>query len=160
MPICSDAFAVNAAPPFWSGLPLCFLRTSPLVLSVLQKPLFEPIRDTSPDDLFGCCHVHLKCLNWLLSLVRSRSSFFTMTRTAYIQENPFLTKVISVFHLSKDMVLLTLCPAPVHPKKIAVHCLDKVRAIRVYLSETLDMGKTNSLFVISSGPLKHQLLEG
>ncbi|XP_018412383.1 PREDICTED: myosin-binding protein H-like [Nanorana parkeri] len=66
---------------------------------------------------------------------------------------PFLPKVVSAFHLNEDIVLPSLCPKPVHRKERALHCLDVVRALRVYLEATA-FRETDSLFVLTGGPRK------
>lgn len=50
---------------------------------------------------------------------------------------PFLPKVVSFFYLNGDIVLPFLCPVPKLDKKIALYCLDVVRAVRVYLATTV-----------------------
>lgn len=67
----------------------------------------------------------------------------------------FLPKVVFfkvAFHLNKDIILPSLCPAPKHPKVIDLHCLDLVRAIRVLL--TGPIRKTDFPIVLSSVPHK------
>lgn len=49
----------------------------------------------------------------------------------------------SAFLINKDIVLSSLCPALVYPKKVALHCLDVVRAIRICLSATASFGQAD-----------------
>lgn len=63
----------------------------------------------------------------------------------------FLTKVMSDFHLNEDIILLSLCPHPSRSKVVALHSLDMIRAVRVYLSAA-SFGRLDSLFVIADIP--------
>lgn len=50
--------------------------------------------------------------------------------------------------------LWPLCPLPSHPKAVALHLLDVVWVVRVYLSAMASFQWSDSLFVIADGPLK------
>lgn len=55
----------------------------------------------------------------------------------------------SLFHLNKDLVLSTICPAPKRTKQIYLPCLDVDRALLIYRAAMASVHKTEPLFVLS-----------
>ncbi|CAJ0946838.1 unnamed protein product [Ranitomeya imitator] len=62
--------------------------------------------------------------------------------------------VVSAFQINEDIVLPSLCPSLVHPLEKALHKLDVVRAIRIYLSRTASFRQADPLFIVSEGRRK------
>lgn len=115
------------------------------VLSVLQKPCCEAIRDI-PSCNMGFL-VAIVSARWVYDLVTlSCKKYFTILHNNKVLMLPrpsFLLKLVSAFNLSEDIILPSLCPALKHPKEISIHCLDVVRAIRVYLKATAPIRQTD-----------------
>lgn len=66
----------------------------------------------------------------------------------------FLPKVESAFQLNEDIVLPLLCPRPTHPKQIALHTLEVVWGVWVYLLAMPLVRKMDSLVVVTEYPHK------
>lgn len=91
-----------------------------------------------------------------LAALSCKSPYLIIHRDKVVlrQQPSFLPKVVLAFHLNEDIVLPSLCPKPTHPKVVALHSLDVVRALRVYLSATAPLRKSDSLFISVAGPNK------
>lgn len=59
----------------------------------------------------------------------------------------FLLKVVSSFHLDKDVILPTFCPSPVSAEEVCLHSLDVHHALSIYMCRTADFRKSDALFV-------------
>ncbi|CAJ0930814.1 unnamed protein product [Ranitomeya imitator] len=66
----------------------------------------------------------------------------------------FLPKHVSSFHHNQEIVLPSLCPAPVHCIEKALHTLDLVRALKRYVSRAASLRRSDALFVLPEGPRK------
>ncbi|KAM9302190.1 chitinase domain-containing protein 1 [Gastrophryne carolinensis] len=71
-------------------------------------------------------------------------------KVVFCFKQDFLAKVVSSFHLNKDVVLLSLCPAPTSHKERLLYSLDVVRSLKYYIS----ICRTDSLFIIVEAPKK------
>lgn len=139
----------HVVPPVRPPLPPWDLN---LVLSPLQKPLFENIREIplltlSQKVVFLVAITSARRVSELVALF-CKSPYLIIHRDKVVlrPQPSFLPKVVSAFHLNEDIVLPSLCPKPTHPKEVALHSLDVVRALRVYLSATAPFRKSDSLF--------------
>lgn len=147
----------HSVPPFRRPLEPWDLN---LVLRALQVSPFEPLRDIS-----------LRFLSWKVAFLVAITSIRRVSELAALScKSPFLIlhkdkvvlrpvqsflpKVVSTFHINEDVVLPSFCPSPTHPQERALHCLDVVRAVRVYLTLTQPFRRSDSLFVIPEGPRK------
>lgn len=130
----------------------------PHLLSALQIPSFELIRELLVDDL-SCILVFFVAITsvrhvFALAALTCKEPFLIlhMDKDGLIPKTILLSKRwLSVLHHNEGIILYSLCPAPKHPNKIALHCLDVIRA---NLKTTTPIGKTDSLSIISSGPSK------
>ncbi|KAM4012382.1 uncharacterized protein ACNLHF_004980 [Anomaloglossus baeobatrachus] len=131
-----------------------------LVLTALQKPPFEPLREVS---LFRLSQkvVFLVAITSLrrvsdLAALSSESPFlvFHQDKVVLRPTPDFLPKVVSPFHLNQDITLPSFCPAPVRRFEKALHTLDLVRALRIYVSRTAALRRCTSLFVLTTGRRK------
>ncbi|CAJ0928111.1 unnamed protein product [Ranitomeya imitator] len=131
-----------------------------LVLGGLQEAPFEPLQDIS-----------LFFLSWKVAFLVAVTSIRRVSELAalscqvpflifhqdkvVLRTSPsFLPKVVSSFHLNEDIVLPSLCPAPVHRIEKALHTLDLVRALTRYVSRMASFRRSDALFVLPDGPRK------
>ncbi|XP_069820999.1 uncharacterized protein [Dendropsophus ebraccatus] len=145
------------APPYRHPVPPWDLN---LVLDAMQSPPFEPLQE-----------VPLAILSFKVAFLVAVTSVRRISELAALSCRPpllvlhqdkavlrpvasFQPKVVSPFHLNEDIVLPSFCPAPSHPRERALHKLDVVRALRIYLSRTKSLRHSDSLFVIPEGPRK------
>lgn len=131
-----------------------------LVLQVLQVSPFEPLqvislRLLSKKVAFLVAITSIRRVSKLAAL-SYRSPFLIMHKDQVVLRPvpSFLPKVVSAFHINEDIVLPSFCPSPTHLWECSLHCLDVVRAVRVYLSITQPFRQSDSLFVIPEGPCK------
>lgn len=66
----------------------------------------------------------------------------------------FLPKVASAFHREQEIILPTFCPNPSSAKERSFHSLDVRRCLLHYIEITKDFRRSDSLFVLFSGPRK------
>uniref|UniRef100_A0A803JSY7 ribonuclease H n=1 Tax=Xenopus tropicalis TaxID=8364 RepID=A0A803JSY7_XENTR len=145
----------HVAPPFRTPSPTWDLIA---VLQALQRPPFEPLAS-----------IPLQWLTWKtvfllaiasarrvseLSALSCKAPFlvFHHDRAVLRTVPPFLPKVVSTFHLNQEITVPTFCPTPSNPKEVALHSLDPVRALKFYLHRVHEFRKSDSLFVLFSGP--------
>ncbi|CAJ0963288.1 unnamed protein product [Ranitomeya imitator] len=131
-----------------------------LVLGVLQQSPFEPLQEVS-----------LSLLSWKVAFLVAVTSIRRISELAALSSQvpflnfhqgkvvlrtspSFLLKVVFSFHLNEEIVLPSLCPAPVHRIEKSLHTLDLVRALRRYISRTASFRRSDALFVLPKGPRK------
>lgn len=122
------------------------------MLSVLQKPPFEYIREIplltlSQKVVFLVAITSARRVSELAAL-SCKSPYLVLHKDKAVlrPQTSFLPKVVLAFHLNEDIVLPSLCPKPTHPKEVALHSLDVVRALWVYLSATAPFRRSDSLY--------------
>ncbi|XP_041417586.1 uncharacterized protein LOC121393347 [Xenopus laevis] len=147
----------HVAPPFRKPVATWDLT---LVLKALQRAPFEPMKS-----------IPLQWVTWKTvfliaiasarrvsenSALSCRTPFLTFhSDRAVLRTVPtFLPKVVSAFHINQEITIPTFCPLPANPKEAALHSLDLVCALKFYLHRVRDIQKTDSLFVLNSGPQK------
>lgn len=158
----------NGCQPFWQGHAVVYINhhggsIKPplqlpglhfLIITALQNPPFEPLRDIPIDDLqsglFGRHCVSNVSLIWWLSC--NKLFLIQHVKVVLHPRQLLFHKMVLVFLHNTGKVLPSLCPARKRSKEIFLHCLGIVRAITAYLKATLLIRKTNSLVVLSSGP--------
>ncbi|XP_073428589.1 uncharacterized protein [Dendrobates tinctorius] len=131
-----------------------------LVLTALQAPPFEPLRGV-PLSILSQKVVFLVAITSLrrvseLSALSCRRPFLAFHQDKVVLRTvpSFLPKVVSNFHLNEEISLPSLCPVPVHRVEKALHTLDLVRALRIYVSRTAPFRKSDSLFILPEGSRK------
>ncbi|XP_077148511.1 uncharacterized protein LOC143809300 [Ranitomeya variabilis] len=128
-----------------------------LVLTALQEPPFEPLKEV-PLRLLSQKVVFLVAITSLrrvseLTALSCRRPFLAFHQDKVVLRTvpSFLPKVVSDFHLNEEISLPSLCPVPVHRVEKALHTLDLVRALRIYVSRTASFRRSDSLFLLPEG---------
>ncbi|XP_061473466.1 uncharacterized protein LOC133380355 [Rhineura floridana] len=142
--------ATVTAPPTVRHYPTWDLHK---VLSALQRPPFEPLSQVSLrllsfKVLFLVAITSARRVSELNALsVHKNFCMFHKNRVVLHNVPSFHPKVLSTFHCQQELVLPSFCPNPVHPLEKAWHSLDVRRALKVYISKTKPIQKTDNLFV-------------
>lgn len=142
--------ATNLSPPIVHRFPTWSLNR---VLSALTGPPFEPLRDVSLrflsfKVLFLVAITSARRISELAALSMRRDlCIFHRDRVVLRLDPAFLPKVNSTFHRCQELVLPDFCPRPAHRLEHTWHTLDVRRALKVYLSRTAPLRKTEALFV-------------
>lgn len=91
----------------------------------------------------------------LILVALSCKSYFLIFHKDKVVLRPnfsFLSKVVSVFHLNEDIVLLSLFLGPFKPKAFILHTLDVISVISFYLHATSFFYWGDCCFFASSVP--------
>ncbi|KAE8590612.1 hypothetical protein XENTR_v10018130 [Xenopus tropicalis] len=131
-----------------------------LVLSVLMEVPFEPLKEVGMDFLtwktvFLVAISSARRVSELGALSCAEPFLNFHEDRAVLRTVPgFLPKVVSSFHINTEIVLPSFCNNPKNEKEAKLHRLDVVRTLRVYVSRTRAIRKTETLFIVPSGARK------
>uniref|UniRef100_A0A803JKH4 Core-binding (CB) domain-containing protein n=1 Tax=Xenopus tropicalis TaxID=8364 RepID=A0A803JKH4_XENTR len=147
----------HLVPPYRAPIPTWDLN---LVLRALQEAPFEPM-NTIPllwltwKTTFLVAIASARRVSEISALSCQHPYLIFHNDRAVLRTVPsFLPKVVTDFHLNQEITLPTFCPHPKNPKEMALHSLDPVRALKIYLARTKELRTTHSLFVLPTGPHK------
>ncbi|XP_060546801.1 uncharacterized protein LOC132711537 [Pantherophis guttatus] len=142
--------AVNLRPPPIHRYPTWNLNK---VLNALTLSPFEPLRQVSLRFLsfkvaFLVAITSARRISELASLsIRSDLCIFHTDRVVLRLDPAFLPKINSRFHRAQELVLPDFCPRPGHRLERSWHLLDVRRALKIYISRTAPLRRTEALFV-------------
>lgn len=142
--------ASNLRPPTVHQFPSWDLNK---VLTALKASPFEPLRMVSLRFLsfkvmFLVAITSARCISELAALsTRADLCIFYQDRVVLRLDLAFIPKVNSLFHRAQEIVLLNFCPSPVHRLERSWHTLDVRRTLKIYLTCTASLRKTESLFI-------------
>lgn len=142
--------ATNLRPPVVHRFPTWDLNK---VLTALTLSPFEPLRQVSLRFLsfkvsFLVAITSARRISELAALsTRSDLCIFHTDRVVLRLDPAFLPKINTLFHRAQEIVLPNFCPRPTHRLERSWHLLDVRRALRIYLSRTAPLRKTEALFV-------------
>lgn len=85
-----------------------------------------------------------------------RLCVFHRDKVVLLPDPSFLPKVNTIFHRVQELVLLSFCPKPTHPREKLCHSLDVRRAFWFYLERSKEFQKSEALFINFGGSRKGQ----
>ena len=125
----------------------------PMVLKFLQGPTFEPLTSVSLKFLtlkvfFLVAITSGRRLGEIGALLCHAPFLRFFQDKVVLRPDPaFLPKVFSSFHVNQDLILPVFFPDPSSVEEEALHSLDLVRALAIYLERTALFRKVDFLFV-------------
>uniref|UniRef100_A0A803JK98 Reverse transcriptase domain-containing protein n=1 Tax=Xenopus tropicalis TaxID=8364 RepID=A0A803JK98_XENTR len=144
-------------PPFRHPVPPWDLN---LVLNALTEPPFEPLDSADLcvltwKTVFLIAISSIRRVSELSALSCSPPFLIFQEDRAVLRTAPgFLPKVVSPFHINTEISLPSFCNKPSNEKEAKLHRLDVVRALKTYVSRTKSFRRSDTLFVLPSGPRK------